>query len=92
MWRESMQAKVIVEICMGTTCYVMGSAHLAGIAARFPEAWRDGVTVRGMRCSGACQQAGQYGRAPFVRVNGKLLSEADEGKVFAAIREALNVE
>ncbi len=81
--------RITVEICMGTTCYVMGGAQLAGIADRLPEEWRERVTVKGMRCSGACQQGDRLGRAPFVRVAGKLIAEADEGKVFSAIREAL---
>lgn len=84
-----MSATVSVEICMGTTCYVMGSAQLAGIAERLPEDWKERVTVKGMRCSGACQRSGQYGKAPFVKVNGVLIAEADEGKVLAAIRDAL---
>ncbi len=81
-----MAQEVTVEICMGTTCYVMGSAQLAGLADRLPEEWKPLVTVKGMRCVGACQQAKEYGRAPFVRVNGELISAADEGKVMAAIR------
>lgn len=84
-----MSGKVVVEICMGTTCYIMGGAQLAGIAERLPEEWKESVTVKGMRCVGACQQTDQYGRAPFVRVNGELISEADEGKVFNAIRTIL---
>ena len=84
-----MSATVTVEICMGTTCYVMGSAQLAGIAERLPEEWKGRVSVKGMRCSGACQKSDQMGRAPFVRVNGELISEADEGKVLTAIRAAL---
>jgi NADH:ubiquinone oxidoreductase subunit E len=84
--------KVTVEICMGTTCYVMGGAQLAGIAERLPEEWKDRVTVKGMRCVGACQQAGVYGRAPFVRVNDTLIAEADEGKVMSAIRDLLDAE
>ncbi len=87
-----MAEKVVVEICMGTTCYVMGSAQLAGIAERLPEDWKALVSVKGMRCSGACQQAGLYGRAPFVKVNGELIAEADEGKVLAAIRSVLEKE
>ena len=31
-----MAETVTVEICMGTTCYVMGGAQLAGIAERLP--------------------------------------------------------
>lgn len=83
--------KVVVEICMGTTCYVMGSAQLAGLSDRLPEEWKDRVTVKGMRCVGACQQTDRYGRAPFVRVNGELISEADEGKVIASIRKCLDL-
>ncbi len=82
-------ATVNVEICMGTTCYVMGSAQLAGIAERLPEEWKDKVSVKGMRCTGACQKTDQYGRAPFVKVNDQIISEADEGKVLAAIRAIL---
>lgn len=84
-----MSATVTVEICMGTTCYVMGSAQLAGIAERLPEEWKSRVTVKGMRCTGACQKAEQFGRAPFVRVNGEIIAEADEGKILSAIRAAI---
>lgn len=84
-----MTKTVTVEICMGTTCYVMGGAQLASIADRLPEEWKDRVTVKGMRCVGACQQGGTYGRAPFVRVNDELIAEADEGKVLNAIRSIL---
>ncbi len=80
---------VTVEICMGTTCYMMGSAQMAGMAERLPEEWKGRVTITGKRCTGACQKAGQYGRAPFVRVNGELIGAADEGKVLAAIRDLL---
>jgi iron-hydrogenase subunit alpha len=83
--------KIVVEICMGTTCYVMGSAQLASMAERLPEEWKDRVTVKGMRCIGACQQSEAFGRAPFVRVNGELIAEADEGKVIAAIRQHLGL-
>lgn len=86
-----MTKTVTVEICMGTTCYVMGGAQLASIADRLPEEWKDRVTVKGMRCVGACQQGGTYGRAPFVRVNDELIAEADEGKVLNAIRSILEV-
>lgn len=81
--------KVVVEICMGTTCYVMGSAQLAGMAERLPDEWKEHVEVKGMRCIGACQKTDDYGRAPFVRVNGELIAEADEGKVLMAIRNIL---
>ncbi|MBO7182467.1 MAG: NAD(P)H-dependent oxidoreductase subunit E [Kiritimatiellae bacterium] len=84
-----MTGTVTVEICMGTTCYVMGGAQLASIADRLPEEWKDRVTVKGMRCVGACQQGVTYGRAPFVRVNDELIAEADEGKVLNAIRSIL---
>ena len=84
-----MSDRITVEICMGTTCYVMGGGQLAGIADRLPEEGKDGVAVKGMRCSGAGQQGDRLGRAPFVRVNGELIAEADEGKVLTAIRAAL---
>lgn len=84
-----MSENVTVEICMGTTCYVMGSAQLVGIAERLPEEWKGRVTVKGMRCTGACQQTERFGQAPFVKVNGVLISAADEGKILSAIREQL---
>ncbi len=76
--------KITVEICMGTTCHIMGSSQFADLEETLPAAWKDRVCVKGMRCIGACQDE-NIGRAPFARVNGALIESASREKITTAI-------
>ncbi len=64
-----MANKIKVEICLGTTCYVLGSFRLSALEERLPADVKHGVEVVGCSCLGVCRDR-NYGNAPFVRING----------------------
>ena len=76
--------KIKVQICTGTTCFVMGGADLLLLEDVVTETWgKYGVTKElfnekvdfsGLACSDACHQPDQ--KPPFALINGTLLPEA----------------
>lgn len=84
-----MKDKVIVKICTGTMCYVMGGAELQLLDEHMPTELADRVEISGAPCLDICNQ-GNGARAPFVKVGGRVISEATINKVIAAVREELN--
>jgi len=80
--------KVRVELCMGTTCYVMGAAQLVDFAQNLPEEFRDRVEVTGVRCLGLCGNE-NFSGAPFARVNGIVIDAATVERISDALRKVL---
>lgn len=79
---------VHVTICMGTACYVMGGAELLGAVDALEEKYGDRVTFEGSTCLGDCKRGRQH-KAPFVKVNERLLAEATVESLTKAVEEAL---
>ncbi len=77
-----------LQICQGTTCYVMGAAQLASLAAQLPEDLRGRVRVTGCRCLGLCRD-GAFGGAPYVTIDGEVLAAATIDSILAALRARL---
>jgi len=77
-----------VEICTGTTCFVMGAGHLLNLAEELPERLRGVVSIRGSHCLGFCDDPSK-GKPPFARVNEELLSEVSVESIIAACDQAL---
>ena len=77
-----------LQICQGTTCYVMGAAQLATFATHLPEDLRDRVHVTGCRCLGLCRE-GAFGGAPYVKIDDEVLAAATPDSVLAALRARL---
>ena len=79
-----MNAKVQVQICVGTACHIMGAADLITIEDLVAEPLRDRVDVKGISCLGLCKDETQ-GKPPFVIIDGETLAEATLDKVLARI-------
>ena len=79
---------VHLQICQGTTCYVMGAAQLASLATTLPDDLRGRVRVTGCRCLGLCRD-GAFGGAPYVTLDGVPLACATTETVLAALRARL---
>jgi NADH:ubiquinone oxidoreductase subunit E len=84
-------SRILVEICCGTTCYVMGGAELEQLAEHLPPDMLERVEITACHCLGRCRD-GAFGRAPFVRIAGRVfdrmtLARAVEVTV-AAVRAA----
>lgn len=68
--------KIKVEICVGTTCHILGSSELQDIEDFIPEELKDSVEISGVPCLGACKN-NNFGSAPFVRINGRIVGSAN---------------
>ncbi len=86
LFNQDMEKKVELEICLGTLCFIMGGSAFEMISESLPEDLMGKVLVKGMNCPGYCNMP-KYGRAPFVKVNGELIAEANIQKVIAKMRE-----
>jgi len=62
--------RILVEICCGTTCHVMGGAELEELSEHLPPELLDQVEITACHCLGLCRD-GAFGRAPFVRIAGR---------------------
>lgn len=84
--------KISVKVCLGTTCFVMGAAHLQELIETVPQKYGDKVEVSGNPCLGLCSINWEYSKAPYVKVDEEIVSEATVEKVLSAIERKLNNE
>ncbi len=82
-------AKVNVKVCLGTTCFVMGSSNLQELIELVPKKYGDDVDVVGSPCLGLCSIDWEFSKAPYVKVNDEVIKEATVEKVIAAIDREL---
>jgi len=78
--------KIVVKICTGTLCYVMGGSELQLLGEHIPVELQDRVEIKGATCLDFCNQTGS-GNAPYVLVGDKVIESATIGKVLFAIKE-----
>lgn len=81
--------KVSVKVCLGTTCFVMGSANLQELIEIVPAKYGDKVDVSGVPCLGLCSVDWEFSKAPYVKVNNEVIKEATVEKVLSAIDREL---
>ncbi len=80
--------KLVVEICVGTQCTMLGATHIMDAVQSLEELRRETpdsgcqVEVVPLPCMDLCNE---HVQGPFVRVNGELLSSAQSEDVMAAI-------
>ena len=84
-------AKVNVKVCLGTTCFVMGSSNLQELLDLVPRKYGDAVDVAGSPCFGLCSIDWEFSKAPYVKVNDEVIKEATVEKVLAAIDKELAI-
>jgi len=77
--------KISVKVCLGTTCFVMGSANLQELIELVPQKYGDKVDVSGVPCLGLCSVDWEFSKAPYVKVDNDVIKEATVDKVLAAI-------
>ena len=85
-----MDKKVSVKVCLGTTCFVMGSANLQELIEIVPRKYGDRVDIQGVNCLGLCSIDWEYSKAPYVKVDDDVIKEATVEKVLAAIQEKID--
>jgi len=60
--------KLVVEICVGTSCHLLGSQDLIQVVENLPAEIKCRIELQAATCLGAC------GKGPNIRVNGLVLS------------------
>ena len=81
--------KITVKVCLGTTCFVMGSANLQELIDIVPQKYGDKVDVSGVPCLGLCATDWEFSKAPYVKVNNEIVQEATVDKVIEEIERQL---
>ena len=71
-----MDKKISVKVCLGTTCFVMGSANLQELIDTVPAKYGDKVEVSGVPCLGLCSIDWEFSKAPYVKVDDEVIKEA----------------
>lgn len=80
-----MDKKISVKVCLGTTCFVMGSSNLQELIETVPKKYGDRVEVAGVPCLGLCSIDWEFSKAPYVKVDDEVIKEATTEKVLSAI-------
>ena len=82
-------AKVKVKVCLGTTCFVMGSSNLQELMEQVSRKYGKDVLIEGSPCLGLCSVDWEFSRAPYVKVNDEVIKEATVEKVLTAIEKEI---
>lgn len=80
-----------VRICVGTYCYIAGSAELARLKDNLPEEIKDKVSFIGSACLGCDEDSGNA-KPPYAKVGEVLIEECTEEKLFDEIYSQLGIE
>lgn len=81
--------KITVKVCLGTTCFVMGSSNLQSLTEIVREKYGEAVEVEGSPCLGVCSTNWEFSKAPYVKVNNEIVQEATVEKVLEEIERQL---
>ena len=81
--------KIKVQICLGTTCFVMGAVDLQNMSEKLSARFGEKIEVTAVTCLGACSEKSFFAKAPFVKVGDVLIGEADFDKVVAQVERQL---
>ena len=81
--------KIVVKVCLGTTCFVMGGSNLQELVDIIPAKYGDKVIVQGSNCLDLCSKSDEYSKAPYVKVDDQVIQEATIEKVLSLINEKL---
>lgn len=81
-------AKIELKICIGTTCYMLGSSKLMNLETELPPAWLDRVNISASTCLNLCE-ANNVCNAPFITIDGDVMAHASVGKIVAELAKRL---
>ena len=80
--------KMQLEICCGTTCYMMGANRLLYIENEVAPELRGKFEVKALPCMGLCNEKELSG-APYVKLNGQVIENATAEKIYEKMRALL---
>lgn len=75
---------LLIEICAGTSCHLLGAQDLLAAVAALPIKLRECLDLRELDCLNSC------GKGPSVRINGMLIAETTPAYLIEMINDALD--
>lgn len=78
--------KIRVEVCFGTTCHIMGSSELLELEDELPTNVAKHTEIVGVNCLDYCMDR-NFGKAPFIRIDGEVYSEMTKEKLSIILQE-----
>ena len=72
-----------IEICMGTSCHLMGTQDLLAVLDGLPSDQRRQIEIKGVTCFKNCS------KGPNIRVNGELINNATPERLLAILQDCL---
>lgn len=76
---------VVVEMCMGTSCHLLGAQDLMEALDTLPLEKRSLIELKGATCLKSCR------KGPNVRINGEMFSEITPERFLTVIEENLSL-
>lgn len=80
--------KIKVNICIGTTCFVMGASKLQNFEEFIPKKCKEFLDIRTQSCLNLCQN-NEYTKSPYVTLDDEVLTEVTTDKLIEAIENKL---
>ena len=80
-------SKIKVNVCLGTSCFVVGRTILPELKSVVSDKYEDMVEVIGGPCLGLCSIKCEKAKAPYVKVDEEIIEEATVEKVLAVIEK-----
>jgi NADH:ubiquinone oxidoreductase subunit E len=77
---------LLIEVCLGTSCHLMGSQAVISVIEQLPPAKRGRIDLRGVTCLKSCR------KGPSVRINGVVLADMTPDRLLAVIDDNLTAE
>ena len=81
--------KINVEICFGTTCFVMGGSQLQELESALPEELKERVNILPQNCMGLCRDE-KFNQAPYAKINGQVIDSATIDRIINTIKKAVH--
>lgn len=75
--------KFLLEVCVGTSCHLMGAEDVLGAIKRLPQEKQALVELAAVTCLKQC------GKGPNIRFDGQIYSEMNPEKLTRLLKEKL---
>lgn len=77
--------KLQVEVCIGTSCYLLGAQDLIDAIEAMPDSEKEMVDLVGTTCLKSC------GKGPNVRINGVTIPNVTPEHLIEILKENINL-
>lgn len=75
--------KLLIEICIGTSCHLLGSQDLIDAIEELTDEVKDKIDLQGVTCLKSC------GKGPNVRINGIVIPNVTPEQLIEIVNDKL---